>query len=83
VACVRNFWAFTVFGFAWMAVFALTGLAVALATGLLMGVLGAGFAAGSMMAAAMLLAAMFFTSVVFTFRDCFEPPDSAGASPQG
>ena len=22
----------------------------------------------------MMLAAMFFTSVVFTFRDCFEPP---------
>ena len=83
VACVRNFWAFTVFGFAWMAVFALTGLVVALATGLLAGVLGAGFAAGIMMAAAMLLAAMFFTSVVFTFRDCFEPPDSAVASLQG
>jgi hypothetical protein len=36
-----------------------------------------------MMATAMLLAAMFFTSVVFTFRDCFEPPDSAGTSLQG
>jgi hypothetical protein len=35
-----------------------------------------------MMAAAMLLAAMFFTSVVFTFRDCFEPPDRAGTALQ-
>ena len=83
VACVRNFWAFTVFGFAWLGVFLIAGLVVALATGLLIGVLGAGFAAGIMMAAAMLLAAMFFTSVVFTFRDCFEPPDSAGTSLQG
>ena len=83
VACVRNFWAFTVFGLAWMGVFLLAGVAVALAAGLLAGFLGAGFAAGIMMAAAMLLAAMFFTSVVFTFRDCFEPPDSAVASLQG
>ena len=25
---------------------------------------------------ALMLAAMFFTSVVFTFRDCFEAPES-------
>ena len=34
------------------------------------GVLGIG-----VMSAAMVLAAMFFSSVVFTFRDCFEPPE--------
>jgi len=25
-----------------------------------------------------MMAAMFFTSVVFTFRDCFEPPEKSG-----
>ena len=30
-----------------------------------------------MVGAAMMMAAMFFTSVVFTFRDCFDPPSTA------
>lgn len=81
VACVRNFWAFTVFGLVWMGVFLLTGLAVALLASLIAGLSGGAWAAGIMMSAAMLLAAMFFTSVVFTFRDCFEPP--AAPTPPG
>ena len=28
------------------------------------------------------LAAMFFTSVVYTFRDCFEPPAAPAAAPE-
>ena len=74
VACVRNFGAFMVFGLAWMGVFLAAGMVVALVTGLLS--LAVGTAAGGLMVgAAMVLAAMFFSSVVFTFRDCFEPPE--------
>ncbi|MFT3814045.1 MAG: BPSS1780 family membrane protein [Acidovorax sp.] len=76
VACLRNFWAFTVFGLAWMGVFLVAGLVVALVTGLLAALVG-NMAAGVMVGAAMVLAAMFFSSVVFTFRDCFEPPEQS------
>jgi hypothetical protein len=79
VACMRNFWAFTVFGLAWMGVFLGAGIAVALAMGLLPGMA----AGGIMVGVAMLLAAMFFSSIVFTFRDCFEPPgQDAAPGPQ-
>jgi hypothetical protein len=74
VACVRNFGAFTVFGLAWMGVFLAVGMVVALVTGLLSLAIGTA-AGGIMVGAAMVLAAMFFSSVVFTFRDCFEPPE--------
>ncbi|EJE52812.1 hypothetical protein PMI14_02478 [Acidovorax sp. CF316] len=74
VACVRNFGAFLVFGLGWMGVFLMAGVVVALASGLMVA-LGLGAAAsGIMVGTAMMLAAMFFTSIVFTFRDCFEPP---------
>jgi hypothetical protein len=81
VACMRNFWAFTVFGLAWMGVFLVAGLAVALVMGLLSGLLGVA-AGGIMVGTAMMLAAMFFSSVVFTFRDCFEPPEQYAHGPQ-
>jgi hypothetical protein len=76
VACMRNFWAFTVYGLAWTGVFLGAGIAASVVAALLavMG-LGAGIMAGIMVGTAMLLAAMFFTSVVFSFRDCFEPPE--------
>lgn len=75
VACLRNFGAFTVYGFAWMGVFLLGGLVISLVAGLLaVGGLTAAVG-GIMVGAAMMMAAMFFTSVVFTFRDCFEPPE--------
>ena len=77
VACWRNFGAFTVYGLAWMGVFLGAGLAISLLVTLLAAVgLGAAMAGGTMVATAMMLAAMFLTSVVFTFRDSFEPPQS-------
>jgi hypothetical protein len=84
IACVRNLGAFTVYGLGWLAVFALGGVAMSLITALLevMG-LGGGPAVmgGAMVALALMLAAMCFTSIVFTFRDCFEPPEQQGAEP--
>ncbi|MBS0466166.1 MAG: hypothetical protein JSS31_02715 [Proteobacteria bacterium] len=79
VACWRNFGAFTVYGLSWMGVFLAAGLAISLLVTLLAAMgLGAAMAGGTMVAAAMMLAAMFLTSVVFTFRDSFEPPESSG-----
>ena len=77
VACIRNFGAFTVYGLGWLGVFLLGGLVVAIISTLLAVAGLAGSAAGGIMVgAAMMMAAMFFTSVVFTFRDCFEPPST-------
>ena len=75
VACLRNFGAFTVYGLAWMGVFLVGGLVVSLAAGLLAVTGLTGAVGGIMVGAAMMMAAMFFTSLVFTFRDCFEPPE--------
>ena len=75
VACVRNFGAFVVYGLGWLGVFLLGGVVVTLVSALLTVVGLSGAASwGIMVGAAMMLAAMFFTSVVFSFRDCFEPP---------
>jgi len=82
VACVRNLGAFTVYGLAWLFVFALGGIAMSLISGLLaaMGLVSAPTVlGGTMVALALMLAAMCFTSIVFTFRDCFEPPDATQA----
>ncbi|HSV53764.1 MAG TPA: BPSS1780 family membrane protein [Burkholderiaceae bacterium] len=69
VACMRNFWAFTVFGLVWVAVFVIVGMVVTT----LAAVIGSPVAASvTMVPAAMLMAAMFFTSLYFTFRDSFE-----------
>ena len=77
VACWRNFGAFTVYGLSWLGVFLAAGLAMSLLVTLLAAVgIGASMAGGIMVATAMMLAAMFFTSVVFTFRDSFAPPDT-------
>ena len=70
VACLRNFWAFTVFGLAWMAVFMVTGLLLTSVAGAIGGPTAA---ATVMFPGAMLMAAMFFTSIYFTYRDSFEP----------
>ena len=85
VACVRNLGAFTVYGLGWLAVFALGGVAMSLITALLavMGLGGAPTAmGGAMVALALMLAAMCFASIVFTFRDCFEPPVRDAAEAQ-
>ena len=68
IACMRNFWAFTVYGVVWMGVF--LGFGVTIAT--LSGVLGSAEAvAATLYPAAMLMAATFFTSIYFTFIDSF------------
>jgi hypothetical protein len=68
VACMRNFWAFTLFSLVWFGVFLGMGMAVTLVAVLLDNpeVVGLLMFPGSM-----LLAAMFFTSIYFTFQDCF------------
>jgi hypothetical protein len=76
IACIRNFWAFTVFGLVWMALFMVVGVAVT-ALAALLG--GPNAASAAMFPAAMLLAAMFFTSLYFTFQDSFET--DAGPAP--
>ena len=73
VACVRNL--------GWLGVFVVGGVLISLVASLLaaMGLLGAGAApglvGGLMVGMALVMAGMFFSSVVFTFRDCFEPPE--------
>lgn len=82
VACVRNMGAFTVYGLGWLGVFLLGGVLISLVASLFaaLGLLGAGAAPGLvgslMVGMAMVMAGMFFSSVVFTFRDCFEPPEN-------
>lgn len=68
VACLRNFWAFTVYSLVWLLAFLVVGVGVELVA----------VAAGStdgladiLFSVMMLLAAVFFTSIYFTFRDCF------------
>lgn len=77
VACFRNFWALTVFGLVWMALFVAVGLLIMLLAALLgnPGLMGA-----VMFPTAMLLAAMFFTSIYFTFRDSFVAEDGTPPS---
>ena len=69
VACLRNFWAFTVYGLVWFGAFLAVGVVLAIVVSLLgnpefMGLL--------MFPLALLMAAMFFTSIYFSFRDCFQ-----------
>ena len=79
VACVRNLGAFTMYGLGWMGVFAMGGVVVSLLAGLLGGSLGA--VSGIMVGLAMVMATMLFGSIVFTFRDCFEPPGRSAERP--
>lgn len=69
VACVRNFWAFTLYTLVWLGAFLAMGMVVAL----IAAALGNPEAVtGIMFPVAMVLAAMFFTSIYFSFQDCFE-----------
>ena len=71
VACIRNFWAYTVFAALWMGV--MVGAVLVLTA--LSGVLNAPTLGSVMLLPALLLvASMFFTSLFFTYRDCFEAP---------
>ena len=82
VACGRNFGAFVVYGLAWFGGFAMGGVLISLVSALLavLGVFSAETApsaiGGLMMGLAMVMAAMFFSSIVFSFRDCFQPPQA-------
>jgi hypothetical protein len=78
VACLRNFWAFTVFGIAWIGVFIALGMVVASIAALLG---NPEVVTAIMFPASMLLAAMFFTSIYYSFRDCFEESPSTGETP--
>ena len=74
VACFRNFWAYAVFGLTWLALLVLVVVCITTLAALL----GNPSLAGDILFPALLLiAAMFFTSLYFTFRDSFEPPDAA------
>ena len=74
VACLRNFWAFALFGMMWLAVLVLVVIVVTTVAALL----GSPGIAGDLLFPVLLLvASMFFTSLYFTFRDSFEPPPEA------
>ena len=69
VACLRNFWAMTLFALTWMAV--LIGVVLVLTT--VAALVGSAELAGNLLfPALMLMVSMFFTSLYFTFRDSFE-----------
>ena len=74
IACIRNIGAYLVFGLCWMGLFLVSGMVLAMVTGILAMIIGS-IAGGLMVATALMLAAIFFTSIVFTFRDSFSPPD--------
>lgn len=80
VACLRNFWAFTVYGMAWMGAFMAMGMVVAIAVTL---VGNANLVTALLYPLVMMMAAMFFTSIYFTFRDNFDLPsgDNDDATP--
>ena len=83
VACVRNIGAFVVFGLGWLAVATVGGVLTILISAVL-GTMGLGSPAvmgGLMMGLAMLIMAMLFSSIVFTFRDCFAPPEALPGAP--
>jgi hypothetical protein len=69
VACFRNFWAFTVFGLAWMGTMVVAVLAIS-TMGTIMG--SPTLLSMLLFPTLMLMASMFFTSLYFTYRDSFE-----------
>lgn len=76
VACLRNFGAFAVYGFAWAAVFIVTGLVFTLLAAMFGNTDAVSVA---IMPVALLMASMFFTSIYFTFRDSFVATDGEPA----
>lgn len=78
VACVKNFWALTVYALVWLGVF----MAVGVVMSVLMLLLGQPQNAPAvMLPVALMLASMFFTSLYFTFRDSFVPDVPADDTP--
>ncbi|MBS0316257.1 MAG: hypothetical protein JSR49_03930 [Proteobacteria bacterium] len=76
VACLRNFWAFTVYGLVWAALMMAVGVAFALLATLLG---GAALLSAVLMPVALVMAAMFFTSIYFTFQGSFVPSEGEPA----
>lgn len=74
VACLRNFWAFAIFGLMWLAVLVLVVVCITTLAALLG---NPGLAGDVLFPVLLLIASMFFTSLYFTFRDSFEPPPEA------
>ena len=69
VACMRNFWAYTVFGITWVSAFIVASTVIAI----LVAILGQPQWVGFMLfPTIMLFATMFFCSIFFTFKDCFD-----------
>lgn len=78
IACVRNFRAFLMYALGWFGLAIGAGLALSLVTLLLSALLGSAVSLAASILTIMLgmgLVTMFLTSAVFTFRDCFSPPD--------
>jgi len=71
VACLRNFWALTVFALLWMAV--MVGVVLLLITSASL-FNSPGLANVMLFPGLLLVAAMFFTSLYFTYLDSFEAP---------
>lgn len=81
VACCRNLGAFALYGIAWFGVFAAASIIITLMVTLVAALfgganpIGGSIAAGLLTITSLAIAAMLFTSTLFTFRDCFSPPD--------
>ena len=74
VACLRNFWAYAIFGVMWLMLLVLVLVGITPLAALL----GSADLAGELLVPAMLLVAtMFFASLYFTFRDTCEQPPTA------
>lgn len=78
VACLRNIWAFTVFGLVWAVTFVLSALLVATVAVLVASpdVLGM-----VLLPFGLTMASMFFSSLYFTFDDTFEAPQETPHDP--
>ena len=69
VACMRNFWAFTLFGLTWIMAF----IAISMTIAAIVALIGnPQWVAATLFPAAIWMASMFFTSIFFTYKDCFE-----------
>ena len=78
VACLRNYRAFFMYGLGWAGLTIAAGVVLTLLNVLLALLLGNTVVlAGGILTVmlGMALITMFLTSAVFTFRDCFSPPD--------
>lgn len=81
VACWRNVGAFALYGLGWMGALFIFSTVLGMVTVAITAVLGQASAfvmvgmVGVMLICSVLAAAVFLTSIVFTFRDCFGPPD--------